>query len=136
MERIDGINRGAYFPSLGNHKHQLQLSEIYSVKGWVASATWVYRTGQPKILSTTSSNTLEFERFDYFSQLDASLSKNLHFRHFNLTGGLSVLNILNRLNIVQVDYLNITSNSNSFNIKSNVSSLSLTPVFFLKFQLF
>jgi ferric enterobactin receptor len=136
VERIDGINKNTYFPSLNNHRHQLQLAEIFSVKGWVASANWIFRTGQPKILPTTKASILEFDRFDYFSQLDMSLAKNFRFRHFSLTSGLSLLNILNRLNIVQVDYVNITSETNSYNIKSNVSSLSFTPVFFLKFQLF
>jgi hypothetical protein len=68
--------------------------------------------------------------------LDASLSKTFLFNHVGLTGGVSLLNILNRLNIVQVDYLQLASTANIYNITSNVSSISFTPVFFLKCRFF
>jgi ferric enterobactin receptor len=135
-ERIEGINSGSWFPSLNNHRHQLQLTEMFSMKGWVASAIWNFRSGKPRILPSTSSTTLSFERFDYFSQLDACLAKTFLFRHVGLTTGVSLLNILNRLNVVQVDYLHISSMANTYNITSKVSSLSFTPVFFLKFRFF
>jgi ferric enterobactin receptor len=135
-EKMAGINRNAWFPSLNNHRHQVQLTEMFSMKGWVASVIWNYSSGQPRLLPAATTASLLFERLDYFSQLDASLAKTLLFRHVGLTCGVSLLNVLNRLNIVQVDYLQLASTSNVYNITSNVSSLSFTPVFFLKCRFF
>ena len=114
----------------------MQLTEMFSLKGWVASVNWNYHSGQPRILTSSTSAVLNFERLDYFSQLDASLAKTVLFKHVGLTGGVSLLNILNRLNVVQVDYLQLAGEANIYNITSNVSSLSFTPVFFLKCRFF
>jgi hypothetical protein len=135
-ERIEVLNSGAWFPSLSNNRHQLQLVELFSLKGFAASVIWNYRSGQPRILPSSGSGNLTFERMDYFSQLDASLAKTFLFRHAGFTCGVSLLNILNRLNIIQVDYLRITNETSTFNVTSNVSSLSFTPVFFLKCRFF
>jgi hypothetical protein len=135
-EKIEGINAYDWFPSLNNHRHQVQLTEMFSMKGWVASVVWNYRSGQPRILPSSGSSTLLFDRLDYFSQLDASLAKTFLFKHAGITGGLSLLNLLNRLNVVQVDYLQISGETSTYNITSNVSSLSFTPVFFLKCRFF
>jgi len=131
-ERVEGLNNNAWFPSLNNHRHQLQLSEMFTMKGWVASLLWNYRSGQPQFLPSPNSSTLKIDRLDYFSQLDASLAKTILFKNVGLTGGISFLNILNRLNVVQVDHLQILGQLGSYTISSNVSSLSFTPVFFVK----
>lgn len=131
-EKVEGINRNAWFPSLNNHRHQLQLSEMFTMKGFVASVLWNYRSGQPRILPSPNSSALLIERLDYFSQLDASLAKTFLFEHAGITCGFSLLNVLNRLNVVQVDNLQILGQLGSYTITSNVSSLSFTPVFFVK----
>jgi hypothetical protein len=135
-EQITGINSGDFFPSLNDHKHQLQWTELFSYHGWAASASWIYRTGQPRILPSSDPTSLEFERLPFFSQLDAGFGKNIRFKHFDMSGGMSLLNILNRLNVVQVDYLNISTSTSSFNVRSNISTMSFTPVFYLRFRAF
>jgi hypothetical protein len=135
-EKITGINGNAYFPSLHDYRHQLQWTELFTCHGWTASATWIFRTGQPRILPSSDQASLEFERLPSFSQFDAGFGKNIRFRHFDLSAGMSLLNILNRLNVVQVDYFNISTSTSSLNVKSNISTMSFTPVFYLRFQVF
>jgi len=135
-EMIEGINGNKFFPSLNDRRHQVQLTELYTWRGWTASASWIFKTGQPRIKPNADLASLAFERLPFFSQLDAGFGKNLRFNRFELNGGLSLLNICNRMNVVQVDYLSISTSASSFNVRSNISTISFTPVFFLRMKIF
>jgi hypothetical protein len=133
---IEGINGDDFFPSLNDRRHQVQLTELFTWHGWTASASWIFKTGQPRIAPEANLSSLTFERLPFFSQIDAGFGKQIRFSHFDLNGGVSFLNILNRMNVVQVDYLNITTSTSSFSVRSNISTISFTPVFFLRMRFF
>lgn len=133
-EQINGINQGEYFPSLNDRRHQIQWTEIFTLKGWVASAMWNFRTGQPSLLDSDQSTVLEFKRLPYFSQIDLGIARNFKWNHFAVSAGLTLMNLLDRQNIVQVNYLNFSTSGGSSSIQSDISSLSRTPVFFIRMQ--
>lgn len=132
-ERMDGFNNDEYFPSLNDYRNQLNVNEIFNYKGWILSASLMYRSGQPRMISTDSGDIV-FDRLNYFSQLDVGMVKTFRFGRIAASGGGSLLNVLNRTNVVGVDYLNIYTESESYSLQSNILSIGITPVFFLRFQ--
>lgn len=132
-ERIGGIYGGNYFPALNEPKQQMRLNEIFAFKGWMLSASWTYRNGQ-NILMTDGSGALSFPELEYFSQFDAGLVKNIRLGGSHLTAGVSLLNLFNRVNVIQVNFLNVQTESSSYSVQSDTRSLAFTPVFFLRFQ--
>lgn len=134
QERLDGFNDGGWFPSLNHNRHQLQLHEIFTWKGWVLSAGWTFRSGQPRLISA-GGNRFDIERLDYFSQADLGLVKTFRTGKFAATAGATLLNLFDRTNIIEVDYLNISTENNNYNLQTNISSMPFMPVFFLRMQL-
>lgn len=132
-EKMTGFYNDEWFPSLNHHRHQLQVNEMFSYRGWVLSAGWAYRSGQPRII-TSENGEYAFRRLDYFSQLDVGLVKTIRIGKFAASGGASLLNVLNRTNIVEVDYLNISTESGGYSLQTNVSALPFMPVFFIRMQ--
>lgn len=136
QEKMTGFNSGSWFPSFNDHRHQLKLTEVFTYRGWVAAASWTYRSGQPMLLANSDPDFPDFERLSYFSQVDISLVRRFRFNHWAIDGGLTLLNLTNRLNVVEVDYLNISTEISSFSVRSNVSAPSFTPTFFVSIQVF
>ncbi len=136
QEKMTGFNNGAWFPSFNDHRHQLKLTEVFTYRGWVAAASWTYRSGQPRLVADSVSGSPEFERLSNFSQFDFSVVRKFRFNHWAVTGGITLLNLTNRLNVVEVDYLNVATEVNTFSVRSNVSAPSFTPVFFVNVQVF
>ena len=132
-QRMQGFNNYEYFPSLNDYRNQLNVNEIFNYKGWILSASWIYRSGQPRMISSENGN-IDFDRLDYFSQFDLGVVKTFRFGRVAASGGGSLLNVFNRTNIVGVDYLNISTESGSYSLQSNILSIGITPVFFLRFQ--
>jgi ferric enterobactin receptor len=132
-ERIEGFNNNLSFPSLNEHRHRLMLTEVFSYKGWVLSASWIYRSGQPDIFIGDSGN-IEYGKTTFFSQFDAGILKTIRFSKISVTGGGSLLNIFNRTNVVEVNAMNISTESSTINLQTSISSLPFTPVFFIRFQ--
>jgi len=136
QEKMEEFNQGEWFPSFNDHRHQLRLTEVFTYRGWTAAASWTYRSGQPRLVAGSSSEAPAFERLSDFSQIDLSVLRKFRFNHWAVNGGVTLLNLTNRLNVVEVDYLNIATDLNTFSVRSNVSALSFTPVFFLSVQVF
>lgn len=132
-EQINGFYNDQFFPSLNSHRHLLNINEIFSYKGWNLSASWNFKTGRPVIVNGGNDN-MTFVTLKNYSQLDIGLVRTFSTRKFSATGGASLLNVLNRSNIIGVDYLNIFSESNSYSIQTNIGSIGFTPVFFLRLQ--
>lgn len=132
-EYLEGFNNNQYFPSLNSYRHQLNINEIFTYKGWNFSVSWNYRTGMPVIIRSGDDRVTSKE-LDSFSQLDVGLVKTFRTGRFAFTGGASVLNVLNKTNIIGVEYLNISTDTESFSVQSNISSIGFTPVFFIRLQ--
>lgn len=130
-EQIDGVLNGNWFPGYNDRLHRLKVIEMITWKNWQLTGSWHFGSGLP-VINLTENNTLrDMERSDVFSQLDFSLAKKIATSHVLVNAGVSLLNVLNRKNVVEVDYLRFTSDNGSISVRSDISSLSFTPVFFV-----
>ncbi|MGE5393982.1 MAG: TonB-dependent receptor domain-containing protein [Candidatus Saccharibacteria bacterium] len=134
-ERYEGYNGGAYFPSFNDQRHRLRLVEMYHLKSWIGSASWVYNTGFPTPVSAVGEQAIQFSRLNDFSQLDLGLVKRFRYRHIALDMGGSLLNVLNRKNVLEKDYFSITDAAGTSTLKSEITGISFTPVFYLNLRI-
>ena len=133
-ENMEGVLDKNWYISNIDRLHQLKINEMFSWKNWSLTGSWNFATGLP-IINLTDNNTLQnIERTDNFYQLDFSLVKKIYTPHFVASAGLTLLNVFNRKNIVEVDYLRFTSDTGSLTVRSDVSALGFTPVFFLNLK--
>ena len=134
-ERMEGVLNKRWYPAYNDRLHQLKINELFSWRNWTLTGSWNFATGLP-VINLTDNNTLEnMERSNNFYQLDFSLVKKIYTPHFSASAGISLLNILDRKNIVEVDYLRFTSDTGSLTVRSDISALGFTPVFFVDFKL-
>ena len=134
-EKMQGVMNEQWYPAYNDRLHQLKINEMFSWRNWTLTGSWHFGTGLP-VINLTEDNTLEnMERTDSFYQLDFSLVKKIYTPHFSANAGVSLLNILNRRNIVEVDYLRFTSDTGSLTIRTDASALEFTPVFFVDIKI-
>lgn len=134
-ERYEGYNGGAYFPSFNDQRHRLRMVEMYHLKSWIASASWVYNTGFPTPVSAVGEETIQFGRLTNFSQLDLGLVKQFRYRQFALDTGGSLLNVFNRKNVLEKDFFSITDATGTSTLKSEITGISFTPVFYINLRI-
>jgi len=134
-ERYDGYNLGQYFPSFNDQRHRLRIIEIYRIKSWTASGSWTFNTGFPTPVSAIGAQETEFGRLNNFSQLDLGLVKRFRFKHLALDAGTSLLNVFNRKNILEKDYFSLTDASGTSTLKSELTAISFTPVFYINLRI-
>ncbi|HKI88196.1 MAG TPA: hypothetical protein VKA38_04155, partial [Draconibacterium sp.] len=135
-EQIDGVLNGNWFPGYNDRLHRLKLTEMVTWRNWYLTGSWHYGSGLP-VVNLTENNVLrDVERSDTFAQLDFSLAKRIVMPHILINAGVSLLNVLNRKNIVEVDYLRFASDAGTISVRSDISALSFTPVFFLDIKIY
>lgn len=133
-ERTNEIFDGRWIPAYNDRLHQLKLNEMFTWKTWTITGSWHFGTGLPMINLADDNSLTEIERSDNFSQLDFAVVRKFHTRHFSANAGVSLLNVLNRKNVVEVDYLRFSSEYGSLTVRSDVSALGFTPLFFINFK--
>ena len=127
-ELIYGINDDRSFPSLNDQRHLFRLTEIFSRKGWFASLNWAYHTGQPISVPLAATADQSPEDFLFFTTRRRDCphrqdeARRIHRRDF-------LLNLLNRTNVVTRRLPQHRFETEAYNLRSNVSNLSFTPVF-------
>lgn len=134
-ERYEGYNGGTYFPSFNDQRHRLRLVEMYRLKNWIGSASWTFNTGYPTPVSDVGEETIQFERLGNFSQLDLGLVKRFRYRRFALDLGGSLLNVFNRKNVLEKDFFSITDATGTSTLKSEITAISFTPVFYINLRI-
>jgi len=130
-EQIQGVLNGNWFPGYNDRLQRLKVTEMINRKNWYVTGSWHFGSGLPVVNLTENNNLRDVERSNVFSKLDFSLAKKIFTPHVLFNAGVSLLNVLNRKNIVEVDYLRFTSNSGTISVRSDISALSFTPVFFV-----
>ena len=130
-EQIDGVLNGNWFPGYNDRTHRLKVTEMVTFRKWTLTGSWNIGSGLPVVNLTENNDLRDIERSSVFSQLDFSLAKKIYTPHVMFNAGISLLNILNRSNIVEVDYLRFTSDIGTISVRSDISALSFTPIFFL-----
>ena len=105
--RFDQSVRNIFY----DQTHVLSVTQILNLKPWNVALSWNYRSGMPVILAEEIESVFE-DRFPAQHQLDFSSSYTFYLHQNNLKSviGLSLLNVYNQSNIV-----NIFQNNNNTN---------------------
>lgn len=133
-ESIPEYNSNNYFSSANDQRHRLQLTEMVNYRNWVASASWNFATGSPVISEGSTSTQLLSDRLPNYSQVDMSLVRRITTKFVAIETGLTILNVLNRKNVTDINYFNLTGDSSELSVKSEISALSFTPLFFISLK--
>lgn len=134
-EKTDLISGGDWIPSYNDRLHQLKLNEMFTWNNWSINGSWHFGTGLP-IVNLTDNTLQEIERSENFSQLNFAIVRKFSAKAFTANAGISLLNVLNRKNIVEVDYLRFSSDNSSLTVRSDVSALAFTPLVFINFKFY
>jgi len=134
-EQIEGVLNNKWIPGYNDRLHRLKLTEMVTWKNWTITGSWQFASGLP-VTDVTSENSLQNNiRTNHFSQLDFALAKEIKIAHISINAGVSLLNIADRKNIVEVNFLRFTSDTESLTVRSDISALGFTPVFFVNFKI-
>lgn len=109
------IAQNTWFPSRDDRRHQMKLTQTYSIKNWSFQALWVFASGRPfsdisKILGNprdrleTDPNVLQTRLKDYH-RMDLSVALQIEGKSFDPYFSASVINILNRRNVKYAQYI-------------------------------
>ncbi|MFW6246333.1 MAG: TonB-dependent receptor domain-containing protein, partial [Tangfeifania sp.] len=129
--KTEGFLDNKWFPDYNDRPHRLKITEMVNWRNWTLTGSWQVASGLPVLRFQVSEGTEDFQRTGYFSQLDFALSKKVVLSRFVLNAGVSMLNVLNRENVVEVNYLRFSSELGSMTVRSDISALGFTPVFFM-----
>ncbi len=134
-EQFEGFNNGLPYPAFDDQRNRLRWTEMARYKSWVFSTNLTYRTGSPYLISQDGTSTGEFGRLPFFAQADFSLIKRFKYNYFQLSAGISLLNLLNRENVLEVDYFNVSDATGSYSVRTDITAMKFTPVFFINIRL-
>ena len=130
-EKMEDVFDLEWFPAYNDRLHRLKITELLAYKSWSLTGSWNFASGLPILNIMDNNSAEEIQRSSYFSQLDFTLMKKFISKHLVADIGISLLNVSDRKNIVEVDYLRFSSQNTSLTVRSDVSALSFTPVFFV-----
>ncbi|MFW6289857.1 MAG: hypothetical protein ACOC0R_02725, partial [Mariniphaga sp.] len=130
-EQMDGFFDNEWYPGYNDRTHRLKLTEMINWKSWTLTASWQWASGLPVYRYVMDQETGGFVRSDEFSQVNVALVKSFVNRYFTLSAGASLLNVFDRSNTVEVNYLRFSSDAGSMTVRSDISALGTTPIFFV-----
>ena len=134
-EQIENIFNNQWFPGYNDRLHRLKINEMIQWNNWNFTGSFMYNSGLPIINLTENNALVENKRSDTFVQLDFSVAKRIYTSHMLFNIGISFLNVLNRNNVVEVDYLRFASDAGAISVRSDISALSFTPVMFANIKI-
>jgi ferric enterobactin receptor len=134
-EQMEDILDQQWFPGYNDRLHRLKITEMISWKNWHLTGSWKYGSGLPLVRFIEMQPVVNVEKSDYLSQLDFALVRDFRTSHFLFNSGISLLNIFDRKNIVDVNYLRFSSDTESLTVRSDISALGFTPVIFLNIRI-
>lgn len=129
--KTDGFFENEWFPDYNDRPHRLKITEMFNWRNWTLTGSWQIASGLPVLRYQATNGKEDFQRSGHFSQLDFAVSKTVVLSRFVLNAGVSMLNVLNRENVVEVNYLRFSSELGSLTVRSDISALGFTPVFFM-----
>ncbi len=133
-EKTDGIFDNNWHPGYNDRTHRLKLTEMVGWKNWTLTGSWQVASGLPVFRFVQDTASEEFARSESFAQLDLALMKTFYKSFYSFSAGVSMLNVFDRKNIVEVNYLRFSSDTGSMTVRSDISALGFTPVFFINLK--
>jgi ferric enterobactin receptor len=133
-EQTDGFFDNDWYPGFNDRTHRLKFTEMLTWRNWTLTGSCHLATGLPVFQLTQDAGQVEFLRSEPFAQTDLALVKSFKAKFYSASAGVSLLNVFDRSNIVEVNYLRFSSDSGSLTVRSDISALGFTPVFFMNFR--
>lgn len=135
-EQIGQVASGNWFPAYNDRTHRLKITEMVNWNNWTLTGSWQFASGLPILNLNEAGGVQNPERTPHFAQLDFALAKKINTQYVAIDAGASLLNVLDRKNVVEVNYLRFASDQQALSVRSDISALAFTPVFFinLRFQ--
>ncbi len=130
-EQFEGFNSGNYYPSFYDQRLKIRWTELYKLRNWVFSSSFFYHSGTPYLTASELSEPASIERLPYFLQTDLSVTRKVQYKFCSFNLGISLMNVLDRENVLEVDYFNISNNTGTFAVRTDITSMQFTPVFFV-----
>jgi len=131
LEKVPGFNLDQFYPAYNDQRHVIRLTEMVNFNSWSISGNWFFATGGPVEAAGSKRDLYLFDRLPNFSQLDLSVVKQFRTKLFVAEVGATLLNIFNRENVLTSDYFRLTGDNTDLSVKSEITALSFTPVFFI-----
>ncbi len=135
---FDEINLGENIPAKYDQTHEIKWTNIFSYKKWNFSTLTLFTTGHPYIETTSKDedfNTIRtYNRMPNYFRIDFSMNYNFHFKNINIKPGLSILNMMNSENYLDVYVRNFGFENNLFQETSLIKAQELTLNFFINFR--
>jgi ferric enterobactin receptor len=134
FEKINGVNNSLFFPSIDHQLHRLRLTEIINFRGWTATANWMYSSGMPYVMSTSSYQVLELGTLPDFIQLDLGLVKEFQFQNFYADVGITILNVFNQSNQTHVKNFVLPEGTAKHQVNMTTTATSFSPLFYINLR--
>ncbi|MGD9931608.1 MAG: TonB-dependent receptor plug domain-containing protein [Mangrovibacterium sp.] len=133
-EQFSDFNNDESYPSFDDQRLRLRWTEMFRHRGWVLATNLTLRSGSPYLVQSPETGNTEFSRLPYFAQTDFSVMKRFTSKYISVSAGLSLLNLFNRQNVVEVDYFNISDATGTYSLRTDVTAMKFTPVFFINIK--
>lgn len=130
-EQFESFNNGANYPSFDDQPVKLRWTEMARWNGWVFASSVYFHSGSPSLGTNEHTALPEFSRLPDFLQADFSALKRIDFKFMQLSAGLSLLNFTNRKNVLEVDYFKVSDATASYSVRTDITAVRFTPVFFV-----
>ena len=133
--KFENLNNNKDFTSKSNVTHSVSTALSYKQDGFQFALGWKWQTGKPYTIANERSNGLEFNngintgKLPIYHRLDFSSTYNFKISKRNkLRGkvGLSVRNILNRKNLISIEYRGNNSLEDPIELMEKFS-IGITP---------
>lgn len=136
------INAGDKIPATYDQTHEIKWTNIYTYKHWNFSTLSLFTTGHPYIEYSEKDddfNTLRtYNRLPDYFRIDFSVNYNFNIKNVNIKPGMSILNVLNTKNYLDIYTRNYTRNfdfqEGVINETTLVKAQELTLNFFVNFR--
>ncbi len=136
--RFDEINNGSEIPSDYDQTHELKWTNIYGHKKWNFSTLTIFTTGKPYIEYSSKdkdfNTTRVYDRLPGYFRTDCSANYSFNIKNVNIKPGLSILNVFNTENYLDIYTRVFDPGDNSYNETTLVKAQSLTFNFFVNFR--
>lgn len=132
------INLGENIPAAFDQTHEIKWTNIYSYQKWNFSTLALFTTGHPYIANTSKDDYFNTIRIygrlpDYF-RIDFSLNYNFNIKNVNIKPGLSILNVLNTENYLDIYMRSFDFGNRPVQEATLVKAQELTLNFFINFR--
>lgn len=135
---FDEINNGDDIPALCDQTHELKWTNMYPYKKWNFSSLMIYTTGHPYVENYENDGnfnvTRTYNRLQDYFRVDLAANYNFKIKKVHIKPGLSLLNVFNTENYLDVYIYNFNFDGNPQLKKTYVKAQDITLNFFVNFK--